>query len=116
MRAPLLLVALAATTLAASAVADLKSDLQVRYGTWDAGYRRRDVAAMARLLHPGFFLVTGSGRTISRSSYLASLGKGQHGLCRYDIPHVDDPGISGAAWRADRVCARCAVLVVMLPR
>ncbi len=57
------------------AFADLKSDIADRYRQWDAAYFQRDVKKMAAILHPKFQIVTGSGKTIDRKGYVASLWK-----------------------------------------
>ena len=62
-----------ALALIGSAQAGVKEQLQTRYAAWDAAYRKRDVKAMASLLHPRFKLITADGSEISRVEYVAIL-------------------------------------------
>lgn len=63
--------------LSAVASADLKAELQIRYGQWDAAYRVRDVKALERMLASDFRILTATGKTISRKDYVKGLATGK---------------------------------------
>lgn len=63
--------------LVGTALADLKSDLQSRYGKWDAGYKRQDARTLTGMLAADFRLVSDTGNVTSRKAYVRSLGKGR---------------------------------------
>jgi ketosteroid isomerase-like protein len=74
MRAPLLIPLLC---LVVSAQASTRTEIAARYRSWDAAYRAHDVAALGRLLAPGFRLVTGSGKVLDRAAYVKILRAGK---------------------------------------
>ena len=69
------IIVLAMCILASTSFATNRADITRRYLEWDRYYKGHDVSALGRILSPTFQLLTGSGKTISRSDYVASLGK-----------------------------------------
>ncbi len=96
------------TTLALAAVLTLapqspQDTLKSRYRDWDTAYYIHDVKALAAILDPGFQIITGSGRVVSRRDYVASLWKS-------DLPEVYETtvlrlnvqGGNATAWTLER--------------
>ncbi|HRF61173.1 MAG TPA: nuclear transport factor 2 family protein [Fimbriimonadaceae bacterium] len=77
----------------------VEAQLRIRYQAWDAAYVREDDEALGALLHPGFRIVTNSGCTVSRKTYLAGIGKGKPPVeYRTELLRAERSGNRAWAW------------------